>query len=162
MWSRRSPASTEAVPPGRRRKGQTDRMRGSRGPLVAVDLAALQAGYKAHLERGIGRHARGLVRSRISSRRAGSASSRLSGPEPDLDGESVPVEFLLWPRWIERVPAGRETAFRLPWTVIRQGSDVRVAHFLPTRTPLGRLGGTRLVVPAHDIIPVAFRKEYAG
>ena len=107
-------------------------MRGSKGPLVAVDLRPLQAGYKAHLERGIGRHARGLVRALADIVPKGRIKFFASpGPEPDLDGESVPVEFLLWPRWIERVPAGRETAFRLAGlsSAVRV-LDVRVAHFL--------------------------------
>jgi glycosyltransferase involved in cell wall biosynthesis len=140
-------------------------MRGSKGPLVAVDLRPLQAGYKAHLERGIGRHARGLVRALADIVPKGRIKFFVSpGPAPDLDGESIPVEFLRWPGWIERVPAGRETAFRLAGlsSAVRV-LDVRVAHFLShTDAPLGRLGGTRLVVTAHDIIPVVFRKEYAG
>jgi glycosyltransferase involved in cell wall biosynthesis len=133
--------------------------------FVAVDLRALQAGYKAHLERGIGRHARGLVRALADLVPKGRIKFFVSpGPAPDLDGESIPVEFLRWPGWIERLPAGRETAFRLAGlsAAVRR-LDVRVVHFLShTDAPLGRLDGTRLVVTAHDIIPIVFRKEYAS
>ncbi len=140
-------------------------MRGSGGPLVAVDLRALQRGYKAHRERGIGRHARGLVRALADIVPKGRIKFFVSpGPATDLDGESIPIEFLRWPGWIERLPAGRETAFRLAGlsAAVRR-LDVRVVHFLShTDAPLGRLNGTRLVVTAHDIIPVVFRKEYAS
>lgn len=134
-------------------------------PLVAVDLRSLQAGYKAHLERGIGRHARGLVRALTDIVPKGRIKFFASpGPAPDLDSESAPVESLRWPAWIERLPAGRETAFRLAGlsAAVRR-LDVRVVHFLShTDAPLGRLDGTKLVVTAHDIIPIVFWKEYAS
>ncbi|OGW62834.1 MAG: hypothetical protein A2V83_09710 [Nitrospirae bacterium RBG_16_64_22] len=140
-------------------------MMGSRGPLVAVDLRALQQGYKAHRERGIGRHARGLVWALADLVPKGRIKFFVSpGPAPDLDGESIAVESLRWPGWIEWLPAGRETAFRLAGlsAAVRR-LDVRVVHFLShTDAPLGWLGGARLIVTAHDIIPVVFRKEYAG
>ncbi len=134
------------------------------GLRVAIDVRALQQGYKAHRERGIGRHAQGLIRAIRALRPDGPIGFFSAPGEPaDLDGCPLPVVTLSPPGWIDALAGGRQTAFRLLGLASAlRGVGAEVVHFLShTDAPARHPGGMRVIVTAHDLIPILFRREYA-
>lgn len=132
-------------------------------PPLLLDARALQPGFKAHHERGIGRYAKNLLLAMLPLVDPGTISLMVQSnlPDPELPGDIPRVRLPFFPPII---PVGKKVisyhllaplALGPAW---RQG---KVLHFLSHLDAPARLG-PRTVITVHDLIAQRLEGLYRG
>jgi glycosyltransferase involved in cell wall biosynthesis len=134
------------------------------GPRVAIDVRALQRGFKSHQGRGIGRYVRSLVEALLaldSERRLGFLADASAELGRLADGSAGRLHRIASPAWMDRL--GKPSVHlrqHLAWPRRLRSLPFDLFHFC-SQTDAPLRPGVPYVVTVLDLVPHRMAKEYA-